>query len=306
MTRRIIAAIVGQSNEAGSGVMPDRVGAYGCPLRDPVGPNGSTKRSMWPYLAELMGNRGIWLNIYNAAVGSTSLAASWCGRIDNWVSNLVTIRGHYVLSGGGLWKCNLAVGAISASTVAPAGAADTTGADNIPWLYLGAPAANDIAGTVCGEGHSRFDPNGYIANAYAGLAASVGYDEKWMFLSIGQSDKSLGTVRADYATAIRNVAAYFLSRGIKIALGFTCYASTAGADAWYSSHLLPGYADALATYAGNSNVIAGANLRSALGVLAVSPATGPGLQADQLHMNDAAYALASEAWRDALISAGWA
>ncbi|RYG56239.1 MAG: hypothetical protein EON56_04455 [Alphaproteobacteria bacterium] len=57
----------------------------------------------------------------------------------------------------------------------------------------------------------------------------------------------------------------------------------------------------------NANVIAGANLRTALGVLPVTPNAGiPGLKSDQLHMNDEAYALASGAWDSALAAAGWA
>lgn len=61
---------------------------------------------------------------------------------------------------------------------------------------------------------------------------------------------------------------YWLSRGFKGALGFTCYGATTGLDDWYASDLLSGYADALAFFAGNSSVKAGANLLSALGVLA--------------------------------------
>lgn len=115
----------------------------------------------------------------------------------------------------------------------------------------------------------------------------------------------MGTVRADYAQGLRSIVDYMLARGVKVALGFTCYSAESGAEAFYQSDLLPGYADALATYSGNPNVKAGANLRNALGVLPVSPSSGAGLQADQLHMNDAAYLLASEAWRDALVAAGW-
>lgn len=175
-----------------------------------------------------------------------------------------------------------------------------------PWLYVGAAQAGDTNGAVYTVGSPRFDPNGYIANAYAGLSgAPAGFDEKWVFMSIGQGDKTVGTVAARYSAGLQSVANYFLARGVKVALGFTCSAATAGTEAWYQSDLLPGYASALASYTGNPNVKAGANLRSALGVLPVAPTSGSGLQADQLHMNDAAYLMASEAWHDALVAAGW-
>lgn len=175
-----------------------------------------------------------------------------------------------------------------------------------PWLYVGAATGSDTNGTVYAEGSARFDPNGYIANAYAGLSgAPAGYDEKWVLMSIGQGDKTVGTSAARYSAGLQSVANYFLARSVKVAMGFTVYAGTGGAESWYQSDLLPGYAAALASYSCNANVKAGANLRTALGVLTVSPTSGPGLQADTLHMNDAAYLLASEAWRDALVLAGW-
>lgn len=302
MAVKRFAVVVGQSNESGSGVTADVLPAYGYPMRDPVAPNGSSgKRSMWPYLSELMGRRNVILCVYNSAVGSTSLAHSWCGYIRTWVSSMLVGVGSYVLSGGHTWKCTAASTTVNASTVVPAAGLQ---ADGVTWSDLGVSAGTDVVG-LCNQSHPRFDPNGYFAAAATGLTAALGYDEKWCFISIGQGDKTMSTVAADYAQALKNATDYMLSRGVKVAMGFTCYAATAGAEAWYQSDLLPGYATALASYAGNSNVKAGANLRTALGVLAVTPASGPGLQADSLHMNDAAYGLASEAWRDALVSAGW-
>lgn len=302
--KRIIASLVGQSNENGNGILPDRTSGYGCPLRDPVGPNGTTKRSMWPYLADLAGKRGTWLNIYNTAVGSTSITASWCGQIKTWTSGIIAAKGLWLLSSGGLWQCNLAAGTLTSSTIQPTGTSNTTGTDGVPWVYIGVPGGADLDGTVCTSTHARWDPNGYIAAALAGLTNSVGYDQKWMFLGIGQTDKTLTTGRTNYAQGIINVTDFFLSQSVKVALGFTVYSATSGCEAYYQSDLLPGYGDALTHYSDNSNVVAGANLRTALGVLTVTPASGPGLQSDSLHMNDLAYGLASEAWATALIVAG--
>lgn len=302
MPTRRIACIVGQSNEVGSGVFCDRTPSYGCPTVDPVRPNGSSLRSMWPYLAELMGQQGTWLTVYNSAVGATSLAHSWNGYIRTWASSMLVLVGSLVLSGGKTWKCTAASTTVNASTVAPAAGLQ---ADGVTWSDLGASTGTDTVG-LCSTDNPRFDPNGYIAAAYAGLSAAVGYDEKWCFVSIGQGDKTMSVVAADYAQAMQNVTNYMLTRSVKVALGMTCYGNTSGLVAWMDAQLIPGRVTALAAFAGNSNIVAGANLASSLGVLPTSPAYGTaGLQSDELHMNDVAYALASEAWRDALVTAGW-
>ena len=299
-TRRKVC-IVGQSNEVGNGVLRDRTVGWGCPLADNVGPNGYS-RSMWPYLSDMMGKRGTWMDVCNSGVGATSIAYSWCGYIRAWQSGMLIMRGSYVLSGGKTFRASAVSAAVVTSTTVPAaGGPDASG---VTWVDLGTSAGSDTVG-LCNQSHPRFDPNGFIAAAFAGLSGSTGFDEKWCFISIGQGDRTMSTSRADYAQALRNVVDYMLSRSVKVALGFTCYSAESGAEAFYQSDLLPGYADALASYASNPNVKAGANLRTALGVLAVAPASGAGLQVDQLHMNDAAYLLASEAWRDALVAAGW-
>lgn len=300
MVRKIIS-IVGQSNENGSGVVVDFTPSFGCHHKDPVKPNGTTLRSMWPYLSELLGRRGVWASFYNTAVGSTSAAHSWCGYIRAWVSGMLVAKGSYATSGGNTWLCTAASTTVNASTATPAAGLQ---ADGVTWSDLGVSDETDIVG-LCGPSHPRFDPNGYLSAAYSGLSASTGFDEKWCFISIGQGDKTLSVIAADYAQALRNITDYMLARSVKVAIGFTCAGNTSGLETWYQSDLLPGYAAALTSYAGNKNVIAGANLRAALGLLTTTPASGPGVQVDNLHMNDAAYALASEAWRDALVAAGW-
>jgi len=301
MSTRRFVVLVGQSNENGAGPSKDVTPAWGYPLRDPVMPNGGAARSMWPYLSDLLGRRGAMTMFYNTAVGSTGVAHSWCGYIRNWTTSMLVLAGSYVLSGGKTWKCTAASLTVNASTVTPVAGLQ---ADGVTWSDLGVSTGTDVVG-LCGLSNPRFDPNGYFAAANTGLTNAVGYDEKWCFISIGQTDKTMSVVAADYAQALKNATDYMLARGAKVALGFTCYAATGGAEAWYQSDLLPGYAIALDSYSGNANVKAGANLRTALGVLAVSPASGPGLQADNLHMNDAAYGLASEAWLNALSDAGW-
>jgi hypothetical protein len=303
----VVAGAPGQSNELGSGVWVSQTASFGCPLKDGVAPNGGGSRSMWPLFSEKMGLQGVWTEVINSGVGSTSAAKSWTGQVLTWVSGMTVTRGSYVLSGGSLWRCTLAAGTASASTNAPTGTADVTGADSVPWVYLGAPLSYEVNGYVLKDGDTHFDPNGYFASALTAANARTGtYAEKWVLVSIGQGDKTVGTVRADYKQALINSTNYWLSRGFKVALGFTCYGATSGLDAWYTSDLLPGYADALNYFSGNANVKAGANLRSALGVLPTTPAQGtPGVKSDLLHMNDEALALASEAWATALTAAGW-
>lgn len=303
----VVAGAPGQSNELGSGVWVSQTPHNGCPLKDPVGPNGGFARSMWPHFSEKMGQLGVWTEVVNTAVGSTSAANAWSGQIRTWINNMVVSRGSYVLSNGGLWKCTMAAGTASASTTAPTGTANITGADTIPWDYMGAPLAYEVAGYVMKDGDAHFDPNGYFAAALSAANARTGtYDDKWVIISIGQGDKTLSTVRADYKQALINATDFWLTRGFKVALGFTCSGNTTGLEAWYQSDLLPGWNDAITHFANNDNVAIGANLRTALGILPTTPAQGnPGVKSDLLHMNDEAMALASEAWVDALVEAEW-
>ena len=304
----VVCGAPGQSNEVGSGLWQSSNSDYGYPLQDPVAPNGASQRSMWPLLSDMLGQRGIWADMLNVAKGSTSATSTWAGHVRTWVNNIPVGIGSYVLSGGGIWRCNMAAGTAGNSTTAPTGTANVTGADSIPWVYAGVPLAYEVDGYVMKDGDTRFDPAGYFAAAHtAAQARGTGYAEKWVIISIGQGDKTMSANRVAYKQALINATNYWLARGFKVALGFTVYAATTGAEAWYQSDLLPGWADAVASYAGNSNVIVGANLRTALGVLPTTPSEGiPGLKSDQLHMNDYAYALASAAWRDALVTGGWA
>lgn len=303
-TKTIIVTIApGQSNEAGNGFFADISGVRGVPMRDPVAPNGSTARSMWPYLATLAGRRGTKLEFYNRAVGSTSLANSWVGLVKQWISGLMVQQGNLVLSSGGIWKVT-GSGSFDAtiytSTVAPTGTSNITTGDGISWTYLGTPTATDVAGRVQQPTDTHFDPNGYLAASLAGISSRTGFDAKYAFTSIGQGDFVLGVTRDQYTQAMESQADYFLAVGIRVALGMTFYDASAGAEAYYQSTLLPGLADALAHYSGNPNVIAGANLRTAVGVLPVNNQFIPALKTDTVHANDPALALGSEAWDTAL------
>ena len=263
---------------------------------------------MWPRLAERMAARDIWLDVSNTAVGGAGACATWAGFVRQWASGLVVPWGSYVRStDGGLWRANLAAGSVGTSTTEPSGTSNVT-LNSIPWVYVGVAQASDADRTVYAFGSSRFDPAGYVAQAYNVAAAGLpNYDEVWLLVSIGQGDKTVGAVRAEYASALRSVIDRCLPVVSKVWVGFTCYGATAGLDQWYTDHGLPGRDDVLAYYASNPKVKAGSNLRASLGVLPVSPASKltPGLKSDQLHMNDAAYALASDAWDGTFAAAGY-
>lgn len=302
---RVLAAVVGQSNEAGS--LPtadkDRTGGVGAPHADPIYPNTGSYGSWWPRVASLVGKRGHWLQIYNTAVGSTCLTESWVGRCRDYAVSMVVAHGAYVLDGGNVYKAVGAASTVYTLNVAPSAGVGTSGLTS--WTNLGAATAEDTNGAVYTSGNSRFDPLGYLAAIVAAFVARPGYDKKIVLVSIGQGDKTVSSTAAQYSAAMQAVVGYFTPLGYEVYLGFTCYGATAGLDAYYTSDLLPGYTAALAATAANSLVKTGANLRSALGVLATSPASGPGLQADAIHINTAAAYLAAEAWDSAFLAAGF-
>lgn len=301
---RVLAALIGQSNEAGALPSADKMlsGGVGAPTLDPIYPYAGTSGSWWPRVASLVGSRGHWLQIYNSAIGATCLTESWVGRCRNYFVNMVVANGAYVLDGSNLYRAVGTQGSVHTLNVAPSAGVGTSGLTS--WANLGAAAAGDIDGAVYTSGSARFDPLGYLAALAAVFDARPGYDKKVVLVSIGQGDKTVSSTAAEYSAAMQSVAGYFTALGHDVYLGFTCYGATAGLDAWYTSNLLPGYTAALAALTSNSRVKTGANLRSYLGVLATSPTSGPGLQADALHINAPAAFLAADAWDAAFLAAG--
>lgn len=253
-----------------------------------------------------MARRGHWLAVVNTAIGSTSLCDSWVGRCRSWSNGMTVTRGSYILSSGGIWRCNAALGTAPSSTVAPTGTADTTGADSVPWIYVGIPNAEDVANAVYAFGSARYDPNGYIAAA-AAISARPGYDARGVLVSIGQGDHTVGSTRAQYAQAMVNVATHLTGLGLVCWLGMTCYmAGVAARETTFQTVLLPGREDALAALSGNPLVRRGADLRTALGVLVAPSADNViGLQADELHLTSAGYEAAGVAQDAAFSVGGW-
>ncbi len=291
---RYLISLIGQSNEMGAGPAgsKSRTSGVAAPYID------ASQRSWWASCIETVARKGVWLDVVNTAVASTALTDSWVGRCRLWGSGLIVTRGSYLLSSGGIWRCALAAGTAAASTTQPTGTADTTGADAVPWIYLGIPTSADVDGGVYPRTSARYDPNGYIAAALAGLANRPGYDVRGVYLSIGQGDHTVSATRAQYATAMQQVAAQISSLGYVCWLGVTCGMSgvdaptIAARDATMTGVIQAGQRDALVALAGNSLVRAGADLRAALGVPSAT-ATDTALNSvnntDYLHLTSASY-----------------
>jgi hypothetical protein len=301
---RILLGVLGQSNEAGPGPagVISRVYGAGGPVVDPVAPSGGVN-SWWPRLSQLMAARGHWLTVRNHAVGSTNLCDFWVGRCRAYTASMIVEPGSYVIDGGNVYKAVGTFGNVYTLNVAPSAGVGTSGLAS--WTNLGAATAADTDGAVYGSTSPRFDPNGKMATLLADLTAIPGHDLRAVAISIGQGDKTLECTRSQYGSAMIAAAQYFTAQGITVFIGFTCYGAATGLDAWYSAELLPGRADAIAALSNNPLVKVGADLRTALGVLATTPASGPGLQADNLHMNYDAMQLAAVAWDSALLAAGY-
>lgn len=306
---RYLISIVGQSNEAGGGPVNSRsiVGGLGAPYM-------SAARGYWSSCSEAMALRGKWLSVSNTAVASTSLCDSWVGRCRSWASGMVVGRGSYCLSAGGLWRCAYPAGTYGASTVAPTGTSDTTGADSVPWVYVGVAGAGDTNGTIYTNGSARYDPNGYIAAALAALSDKPGYDAKGVYVSIGQSDHTVVSTRDQYAAAMQAVADHVTSLGYVCWLGVTCGMSgvdaptIAARDATMTGIIQAGQQDALAALSGNPLVIAGADLRAALGVptaTAIDTTKNAVNNSDYLHLTSATYDQAGAFIAAAFALGGW-
>lgn len=307
---RYLISLVGQSNELGSGPTGSRsrTSGVGAPHID------ISNRSWWPSCIEAMGRRGHWLSVAPTAIGSTSLRDSWVGHCRLWANGMLVTRGTYALSSGGLWKCNVAQSAVAASTAAPTGTTDTTGADSVPWVYVGPPGAGDIDGVVYANGSARYDPNGYIATAISAISGRPGYDSRGIYVSMGQGDHTLGSTRAQYGAAMQAVAQHISSLGYVCWLGVTCGmsgadgAAIAARDATMTGVIQAGRQDALSALSGNPLVRAGADLRAALGIPAATAndtASNAVNNGDYVHLTSATYDQAGPYVAAAFAAGGW-
>ena len=311
-------AWVGQSNENGSSDWPDANSGLGAPTRDQVLSTGQTYAaaatvgSMHPQIAALGGKRGVWRTTFNTAIGSTSIVHSWAGTFVAWAAATAFGKGAYAIAAGNVYKFTSSTNVGSPNVGVSGGSAPTwpgsgTVVDNeITWTYVRAATGADVVGAVLTSSNPLFDPNGSLAAIKTQLDAlpAIFAGRKFVAISIGQGDKSVGTNQASFTAGIQSVTNYLLSQAsAKVLIGFTCSGLTAGLDTWLSGTGKPGYQAALASYAGNPSVFAGVDLYTSLGVLTVT-ADDVGLKSDNLHLNRHAITIAAALWDVALAAAG--
>lgn len=290
---------VGQSNENSTlqSFKKDNNPENGIPLStDMVVSTGAANANWWPSTAKKLGKSGINAHIGRTAVGGTSAAVSWAGLCRTWANGLSVNRGSYMLSDGGIWRANN-TSAITATT-APTGTSNVTTADGIAWVYLGVPTAEDVAGHVYDSTSARFDPNGYIAAVKTFCDEATALSKQvYVCVSIGQTDIALQTTRAAYGEAIENISRYLSQYATKILVGYTC-SNGAANDAWATSDLIPGIADAMAAMSDLTNVVDGVNLLTELGTLSTSVSEWTTGLWDSDHMNMRTFRVAGEEWAD--------
>lgn len=243
----------------------------GCPMTEPcltgAGPtNVSGSTTSHPFLAGMLGKRGAWWGVDNTGIGSTSLAVTWVGVGRSYVSGMKVSRGGYVYDGGRVYRLggSAAYGVSYTVNTPPSAGTPPAGTS---WEDTGQITAQEVEGYIYSplDGTGRFDPNNLIRTAAARIITYRGMDAKGAIVEIGQGDASFGTTRVQFASAIQSVIDYLTPLGLytMVSMPITCKSS----NPWYVSNLLPGRLDALAKNAGNSLVIPGPDLASALGIL---------------------------------------
>lgn len=301
-----------QSNEQGSSDLPESNHLIGCPVVDQVSSTGATVTavgstgSMHPGIAAQAARRGTWLQPINTAVGTTSAAEYWVGRISNWSFRSWSL-GAYVLGSGRLYKMTASSGASpnlgASGGSAPTWPASGTVVDNqITWTFVRAATAADVVGVVSPD-NPLFDPNGACAAIKAQLDALPSIFDKRVAISIGQGDFTVSSTLSEFRDALISAAGYFTSQGYKVLVGLTNSGSAAGFDAWLAAVGKPGMLAALDALKENPNVAAGADLATELGALTVQT-NAVGVLADTLHMNHFARDRAVAVWDAALSAAG--
>jgi hypothetical protein len=186
---------------------------------------------------------------------------------------------------------------------------------DITWECI-AIGASPTVGDFYAYTSAEFDPIGVLQRAKDQLDAITDVSEKWVFVENAQGD--LGNSSAVYQSALTAMVNWCLAQGYKVALGLSCWDGLdANAAADYAA-LDTGWANTLASFAGNPNVIAGANLYRALGHIAINTGDGytsflspesngatQGLHLTNYGLGKGNSAGAAQAWRDALLASGW-
>jgi len=149
----------------------------------------------------------------------------------------------------------------SGIAVTPINAAKSGTSIVTDWCGLQAPSA------VFGEDDVGFDPNGYIAAAYAAHATVVKHAvaKKLAYFEWGNADSNASRTAELYRSGHVNLGRYFLNRGYDVMIGLTF--TQPGNGAWYDTNGKDGYLAAIAQlqteYPGR--VFAGVNAHALVG-----------------------------------------
>jgi hypothetical protein len=301
LAKRVQAIEIGQSNEYTAA--PNRFyTVFGIPANN----GGLTANFQVREVEKIAKRRNLYVKPVNAAIGSSSLPISFCGLCKGaWTSGVFITGGDAVTNTGNLYQCDDVIGALNPTTVAPTGTtASFSTADGHTWKYLGAASGIDIANHVYRRGERGFDPKFQLQfYAQPALQKVSSFDETWVQIQIGQTDAGNSTVtRQIMLDAYKSIVDYALFYGVtRIYINATIYCGAAGIDAFYMSKIATARADAIAFYAGNPNVFAGADLRVELGTFPVVASSAdfiPGvaqLEPTGYHGNDYVYELGAEA-----------
>jgi lysophospholipase L1-like esterase len=247
----------------------------------------------------LLREKNVSLTVRNTAVGSSSLAESWVGRVRPWTKYALLLRGSYMTYAGKIYRANMDFGTVKQTLVPPT---PVIGTDGVNWTYVGPSSLQPAGKTIVSRTNKvLFDPNGFMSRARNALSG-VPVANQWVFISIGQTDKTMTVARDEYSAALVEAAGYFSDIKVVPFVGFTLRGTLPGMNDWYDANLLPAWTSVVNTTAAKNVKVytAGANLSTALGKLPVSSDPKvPGL-ADGLHMNAAAQALAAREWANVL------
>jgi hypothetical protein len=292
-TKGMAFFMAGQSNQTGQGVTAGLNTGLGTPIQDPTYPNGQVgKRSFFPSMAAVLGAASYKMDVYNYAIGGTSVVDSWVGRVRNWAAGMWVKSGTFVASGGRFYKAAMAsqINITNQVSINPS-ANLVDAAAGVTWTDVGPDTG--FRGVATDKSSPFWDPNGNIAAMLTGVA-SCDSTRKFAYLAWGETDANMAVSSADFASALIALTAALLAAGVhKVGIGFTL--GTPAYAAYYDSTLIPGVDTAVAAFVKTGQVYKALNMYKAFGVLPVNPASGIGTQADALHGNDAIYDLAGTA-----------
>jgi hypothetical protein len=183
--------------------------------------------------------------------------------------------------------------------LATAAVGDVVTDGTVQWTCLSASTTYNgfsyAAGNIITESRYGFDPFGLVHRLWADLWAVRDAKQRVAILQNAQGDTS--NANLSYQSSLENIASYLLNRGIKVAIGLSCY-NASGANTTAYDNLTTRVNNALTTVRTNGNVgvyypvenvITGANLYTLMGSTGAMAAGGAYFAKDSgqdnIHLN---------------------